>query len=283
MPSYLTDFSTETPHRLFSHMSTSQKVLLGVSTLGVVLAAAPFVLPALGVGMEIPGGTLEQAIAFTTCTTGNPTGLAGLSAQVLSQVPLVGETLAKGGLWNGIGAGAIAIAGTISANRMKEKSQNKSVFSWHGLVRTATLATSALVAAPALLQAITMGVHYLALLAGNSLYGDVTYFNNVIIFAQEGIGKLGIQGASAGASALSTTSALVPHIISCGVAAGVGSAALSHGAHHAVARGETPKTLIAPITAQVEKVKGALALTKQTMAEHVLASREAVSGATRIA
>lgn len=274
LSSYINDPSTEARHGLFSHMSTGQKSLLGVSTLAVALAAAPFVLPALGVGMSVPGleSTLEQNIAFTTCTTGDPTGLAGVSSQLLAQLPWVGDTLAQGGIWNGVGAGAVAVAGTLAANKMQETSENKSLFSWHGLVRSATLATSALIAAPALLQAVTMGVHYLALLAGNGLYGDVNYFNNVISFAQEGIGKLGTQGASAGSSALSTTSALLPHILSCGVAAGVGSAALSHGAHHAVAGGE-PATRIESFTAQVENFKKAMALPKHSMAEHVMATR----------
>ena len=276
MPTYSTDSSYTQPHWPFTHMSGGQKLLLGISSLAVALAAAPFVLPALGIGQ------FEQFTALATCSTGSPTGLAGQSANLLSHIPFVGDTLAQGGIWNGVGAGVVAIAGNMAANQMKNQSQNKSIFSWHGLVRSATLATSALIAAPALLQSITMGVDYLSLVAGLNLYGDMNSFNGINSFAQEYIGKLGTQGASAGASALSASSALVPHILSCGVGAGVGGAALSHGAHHAAA-GEQPLTVIKPISAQVEKIKGAMALTKQSMAEHVLTSRDGVSGTARLA
>jgi hypothetical protein len=276
LSSYFADNSSDSPHHLFSHMSTGQKALLGVSGLAVALAAAPFVLPAFGVG------ELEQITALTTCTTGAPTGLAGQSAVLLGQLPLVGETLSHGGIWNGVGAGAIAIAGTLAANRMEEASENKSLFSWHGLVRAATIATSALVAAPALLQSLTMGVHYFSLLAGTNIYGDPNQFRDVIMFAQENIGKLGAQGAAASTSALSASSALLPHILSCGVAAGVGGAALHGSAHHAVAHSE-PGTRIDSFTAQVEKFKQALAMPKQSMADHVMASRAHAHTASRMA
>lgn len=261
LPSYYTDNSYPERHWPFMHMSTSQKVLLGVSTFAVAVAAAPFVLPAFGVG------ELEQLLALNTCTTGDPTGLAGQAAGLLKEIPLIGGTLAQGGIWSGVGAGAIAIAGTMVANRMEKRSENKSLFSWHGAVRAATLATSALIAAPALLQALTMSTHFFALLAGNEIYGDPNQFRDIIGFAQTTIGKLGVEGASAGASALSTTSALVPHILSCGVAAGVGSAAISSTAHHAVKGSDTsPATRIQSFTSQVEKFKQAIAVPRQSIA-----------------
>lgn len=261
LPSYYTDKSFPERHLPFTHMSTSQTVLLGVSALAIAVAAAPFVLPAFGVG------EFEQLIALNTCTTGDPTGLAGQAAGLLKEIPLVGGTLAQGGIWSGVGAGAIAIAGTMAANRMEKRSENKSIFSWHGAVRAATLATSALIAAPALLQALTMSTHFFALLAGAEIYGDPSHFSDIITFSQYNIGKLGVEGASAGASALSTTSALVPHILSCGVAAGVGSAAISSTAHHAVKGNESaPATCIQPFTSQVEKFKQAIAVPRQSMA-----------------
>lgn len=248
LPSYYTDPSYAKPHMPFTHMSVEQKILLGLSGLTIAMASAPFVLPAMGVG------PLEQMIALDLCTVGTPTGLAGASADLLRQITVVGGTLAQGGLWNGVGAGAVAVAGTLAANHWQRKAENKTIYSWHGLLRAATLVTSALIAAPALLQALTMSTHYFTLLAGQQLYGDVNHFSDVLSFATNTIGKLGAEGASAGANALSASSALVPHILSCGVAAGVGSAAI-HGTAHGAVNGavhgsaqlpELPATVITP-------------------------------------
>ena len=251
-PTYFNDRSSPAWGIAPPRVTLSSALWWGGAGLTAAIAVAPFLLPAIGVGSMVPmlspGGenmalqSLEQITAFEDCIRGGATGLAGLTADILRPLPWVGETLAQGGVWNGVAAGGVALGGTLAANYYQEKTPNH--YHVAQIVRAATMATTALIAAPAILSALSMGLHYLSLVAGTQLYdGNINQFSGVKETLFSTLGKLGEQGAAgaatlqAGASgsiggALSASSLLVTHALSCGVAASIGGAAISSSAQH---------------------------------------------------
>lgn len=202
---------------------TPGALLLTASTVAAVaVAAAPFVLPALGVGV------LEGQTAFDLCTSSDATGLAGWSSHLLSYVPYVGPTLAEGGIWNGVAGGAVGITGILASHWM-EQAKSTCVQAWGKALRVAALATTALISLPAILPAIAMGVNYLAFLS-NGMNSDTTH--SIVQFSNEIIGKLGTDGAmSAGSAGGAASSLLASHLLSCGVGSFVAGNAIYHSTH----------------------------------------------------
>ncbi len=209
-------------------------VVYGLGGLSLAVAAAPIVLPFLGVGgADLPPGLRPEDMAATICSTGEATGLAGWSAGLLENIPLVGDSLAKGGLMNAAVAGGIALGGMLLGNKMEEH-QKDHAFPWHKVVKAVTLATTMLVALPAILPAITMGITYLAMLAGEVTGQGINAYGEAISWAQQTFGKLGADSAASLAGGGVSLGVLAgSHLLSCGVAVGAGSAALGHKAHKA--------------------------------------------------
>ncbi len=198
-------------------------LLLTASTVAAVaVAASPFVFPLFGVG------ELDSQQAFDLCTTNKATGLAGWSSNLLSYIPYVGETLAKGGIWNGVAGGAIGLSGTWIAGKMQD-SKSDCTQKWGTALRVASLVTTALIALPALLPALSMGVNFLSFVFS----GPSTEFtNDMVRFSETVIGKLGEAGAmGASSSGAAFSSLLVPHLLSCGVGGFLAAESVIHSSH----------------------------------------------------
>lgn len=203
---------------------------IGVSA--IAIAAAPIVMPIFSAEWAL---TASSAISY--CGSGAATGLAGWSASVLSHVPLIGSTLAVGGITNALVAGGLALGGNYLAHKIDHAQGCNQTIPWGGIIRAVALATSFLVALPAIMPAITMGLTFISQV-GYFDYGlSETSRNAISDFATNNFGKLGAQGvsASAGGAAASLSTLFMSHLVSCGVAMGVGMSALGHGAHHATA------------------------------------------------
>lgn len=206
--------------------------LIGSGVLATAIAVAPFILPGLGVGMEWGNSTLEQTIAFDNCSTGPATGLAGWASNIVSYIPFAGETLAKGGILNAVVAGGVLWGGNKVSDWIKEDEPQAGWISWSGLTKILTIATTALIALPAILPAISMGIDYLSILAGNSFHGEYTYYDGYTKPFVNALGKLGESGAmSSGVlGASGASSLLVSHLLACGVGIAGTSATIAAGA-----------------------------------------------------
>ena len=201
--------------------------LAGVSA--VAVAASPLVLPVFGIG------EIEAINATSLCSSGDPTGLAGYSAHLISHVPLVGSLLAAGGIANAVAAGAVALGGNYLAHKASQWAGCDSAVPWGSIIRTLTLATSFLIALPAILPAITMGLTFLSQVAYFEGFIGQAAFESATSTATDVIGKLGAQGASAMAAggAASLGSLFLSHLASCGIALGVGASAIGHSVNRA--------------------------------------------------
>ncbi|MFO1241660.1 MAG: hypothetical protein U1E36_00415 [Rickettsiales bacterium] len=214
--------------------------LIGSGVLATAIAVTPFVLPGLGFGMNLNGGNLEQEIAFAHCGGGAPTGLAGAASHAVSYIPFIGDTLAKGGILNAVAAGITALGGLKIANWLKEAVPQAGWITWSGTVKALTIATTALIALPAILPAISMGIDYLSILAGNSWHDDPVYYRDYTQPVIDTIGKLGKEGVMAGGIG-AASSLVVSHLLACGVGIAGASASIAAGASQ---HGVTPKTSI---------------------------------------
>lgn len=206
--------------------------------MATAIAVAPFILPGLGIGEKWDGGTLEQGIAFANCSAGPATGLAGWASNIVSYIPFAGETLAKGGILNAVAAGGVLWSGNKVSDWIREDEPQAGWISWSGLTKMLTIATTALIALPAILPAISMGIDYLSILAGNSFHDDFKYYNGYTQPLVNALGKLGESGAmSSGVlGASGASSLLVSHLLACGVGIAGTSATIAAGAaKHAAA------------------------------------------------
>lgn len=154
----------ESPHSL--HSPLEHRTLKWVGRAGLGLAG--FSLVPVAASMLAPAGSTTWAagqFAVAACASPVPTGwVAGISA-LWNHVPLVGATIAHGGL------AAVAIAGVVGIGSMwlgnyLDKHTSPGAFRWGAVVRWAGLATSALVALPLLLTGIGMGLNFLGAALG---------------------------------------------------------------------------------------------------------------------
>jgi hypothetical protein len=109
--------------------------------------------------------------AIEGCLTGIPIGWAGSVADFLSGTPLIGATLAAGGLGAVALAAGVAVGGMFLA-RYLDKRTPEGGFPWGRVVRWASLGTSMLFAAPMMLTGIAMGLKFIGLWSGTSLLTD---------------------------------------------------------------------------------------------------------------
>lgn len=212
----------------------AKRALWTVGGTATALAAAPILMPLAGVGK------FAAMTATQICGTGEATGIAGAVSGIVSEVPLVGSMLAAGGIFNALAAGGIAVAGLYIADKLDEEHDCNDRIQWGTVVRWAALTTSFLVALPAILPAITMGLTFLGHWGWTEGMISQETSHAIIGFSTDVIGKIGAEGA-AGASlaggAASLGSLFVAHLASCGVAMGIGASAIGHGVHE-VARGK---------------------------------------------
>lgn len=190
-----------------SHSRLEHAATLGLRGFAVTTAAislTPFIF-----GMTEAGKTAFE-LTQSYCSSGAPSGLAGIAYQVAMQVPLIGSYLASGGIFNGILAIGIGLGG-LAASRYLDKAGHPTAAK---LIRWGSIATSILVSLPALLPALGMGFHFISAMSE----GAVSEWARS---AFEILGKLGTSSAaSAYASSGSTLLASAGHLLSCGLAAG---------------------------------------------------------------
>ncbi len=178
----------------------------GLVTTGVVIAA-PYVLPALGVGSAAMAQ--ESMWVLHNAADVGGSGLAGLAGGLLSKLPLVGETLAAGGLYNALATGVVGIGGVLLGNYIARREDGSKKIKWGNVIKTAALIASALIALPTVLTSLGYGIIFLSTLAG-----DIAVANSAIEIVGSTIGTMaGMDGAMFGASGLA---AAVPHFITCG-------------------------------------------------------------------
>jgi len=189
---------TPDAHRTHKRIMTAAWLTGGV-------VAAPYVLSAFGIG----GNALTQITTICGVTSATSSGLAGAINGMLAEVPGIGSTLAAGGWSSALASGGIGIGGTLLGNYIHKKYDQEGGIQWGKIIKYAALATSLLVALPSVLSGVTMGLTYLAFLAGGAAVASSVY--------GAASASLGLSGAAAGLS--SSAGGLLPHLVTCGAAA----------------------------------------------------------------
>jgi len=183
-------------------------MLVGAAGAGAVIAA-PYVLPALGVGTKL----MTQQI-INRCTTGSGvafgTGLSGSLNSAFAAIPGIGPQLAAGGWASTITAGIFGIGGALLGNYVHNHYDRPGRIQWGKTIKYAAIATSMLVTLPSLLSGISMGLTFLGLLAGGAALGSTVYTAMS--------GSLGFMGSHSLTAASSGLTGLLPHLFTCGAA-----------------------------------------------------------------
>lgn len=199
----------------------------GVVTVGAI-TAAPHVLPLIGVGTV---STVEDTLWYLHADELDPShpvgsGVAGGINGLLRSVPFIGDELAYDGAFNALATGAIGIGGFLLGNHIAQHADTQDGFGWGQLIKRASLATSALIALPSVLSALSVGLSFLATVLAGEEAGD-----RMIDWAY---GSLGTKGMINGQNlfGISGIAATLPHFITCGLslipaAASMGVAAYS--------------------------------------------------------
>lgn len=189
-------------HKPWEH--TALKVLSFSGLTTAALALAPVLFSKANGSLGI-----ASAEAITFCTAGGAKGAAGSVAGFLE--PLVGTSIAAGGFTTAAVSGTIAIGGMWLANYI-DKHTEKGAFRWGAVIRWASLATSVLIALPAILPAIGMGLTFFGSLFGVEMLRDAAFL----------AGSLGSAGAMSGISTgLGAAGLAGVHALTCALPLGV--------------------------------------------------------------
>ncbi len=188
------------------HEGHSLWPLAVLGTVGAVVAA-PFLLPALGVGSEDAASIATTAFHSHDLTQSS--GLAGLVARGISHIPLIGESLAAGGLATILTSGIVGVGGLFLSGWLKKR-EHEGDFPWSKVIRYGALATSMLVSLPALLTGIGIGLTFLA----NFFISDQHVMGGFMdgLAASLGTAPMAHMAGSSG----SAVAAMLPHILGCG-------------------------------------------------------------------
>lgn len=196
-------------------------LLGGVAAVSAV-TLAPYALPLIGIGdpgavegwMHYIGGHAavgQYGSGLAGAMQGFMAGIPGiggaLTATEMVAIPGLGISLASGALLTLGLTAAIGIGGMLLANWMEKREDPNAKIKWSKLVRVASLATSALIALPSMLGAISVGIAFLAGLA-RPLWGW---------HAASGLSQtLGAPSMAMGGAATGLA-ALLPHFLTCGL------------------------------------------------------------------
>ncbi len=192
-------------HKPWEHAALKTLAAGGLATAG--LALAPVVLPTV---IANPNVAVAGANAISFCTSGAGEGLASSAAALLSQIPIVGNYIAVGGIATAAISGGLAVGGMLWANYL-DKHTRKDEFRWGSVVRWAALSTSILIALPAIIPAISMGTMFFGLLAGSTVLTEIAF----------SLGSLGAAGAASGMStALGAAGLAGVHALTCALPLG---------------------------------------------------------------
>lgn len=189
--------------------------------LGVItaLSLAPFILPMIGIGNTVKAGDIMHRMG-----EGGGTGIAGglqdfiggfpggdLLTSTAPALDIGGFTIAAGTIATLGATLVIGIGGVMLANWM-EKNEKQGDFPWSKVVRFAAIGTSALIALPGILGAISIGISFIG-----SLFGSTVIENGTFSAMYQSLGATSMH-TGAGGAANSVAASLV-HLLDCGVAA----------------------------------------------------------------
>ncbi len=185
--------------------SNSHDILLkaGLTTSGVVVA------PYIGDALNLSSTTVPE-IMHSFHHIGHGTGLAGGVNSLLESIPVIGETLAAGGISTALTSGVIGLGGVLLGNYLDKSQKNYDAkqIPWGKIIKYTALATSLLIALPSILTGISVGISYIASLMGAG--------SSVIPFLANTLGAVeGMHMANAGAG----IGGMLTHLITCGGAA----------------------------------------------------------------
>lgn len=196
------DHSQHTQSDREQHISRALTGLaLGGLLVGAAVIAAPHVLPMLGFGSAEAAGQASMALR-------NPSGISASVNGFLAAVPLIGEKLAEGGLFNAAATGIIGIGGTLLGQFIANREDGSKAIKWGNVIRYGALITSAIIALPTVLSAISSGLIFLATMGGSQ-----EALLNTVSTVRSTIGSSGMIHSMTAGSGLA---AALPHFITCG-------------------------------------------------------------------
>lgn len=194
----------QSPHS--HHSSLLSKFLLGAGVVTMGIIAMPYLLQ-LGVAAGVVDEGLYRTAeaGITALCGGEGTGLAASFSDLLSQVPLFGPDLAKGGMTNAIASVIVGLGGTLLGHYVEKKTDGSHGIRWGSVIKTAALATSILVGMPAIITGISMGLLMIGKMGGI----------DVLAKAATWLGSTGtMSGVPTGMTSIAST--LGAHLVSCG-------------------------------------------------------------------
>lgn len=190
-----------------SRALTGLAIGAGVVAFGVMLA--PHILPALGVtGAELA----EEA---STMIHTNPMGIAGGINSALGLVPGIGAKLAEGGLFTAAASALTGIGGVLLGQFVESKEDDRKTIKWGTVIKYAALITSALIAMPAILSALSTGIIYAGLALEHAGAISYTASQNIIANVASTLGGIGGDYAHSWFG-LGGLTAILPHLLCCG-------------------------------------------------------------------
>jgi hypothetical protein len=196
-----TDHDTKSaPHGHGLHM-----LMLGTALAAGAVILSPYLLPAIGVG-----GTEWAAEALSILHgVGKGSGLVGIINGVLGAIPIIGPTLAEGGLASAGIAAATGLGGALLGRFIEEKQNGKPGINWGKVIKYAAVTTSIFISMPAVLTGISVGLVYLgAAFGGSDLAGAMVPILK---------GTLGSMGAMKEMTfGLAGAMLALPHLLTCG-------------------------------------------------------------------
>jgi len=179
---------------------------IGTALITGAVILSPYVIPLLHVG--------NTALATQTFTAvhgvGLGTGLVGAMNSAINTIPFVGAAIAKGGIASALATGVTGIGGVLLGQFIEKRENGKSGIKWGKVVKTAALITSALIAMPAILSGITMGIVYCS-----AAFSGLELGSAAISFLTPTLGAAGSMGAAT--AGLSGVAAILPHVLTCGM------------------------------------------------------------------
>lgn len=185
---------------IYGHGPVEHKILTAIkyaSYAAAGLSLLPFVLQ-IGADPLSPAST-AMSWATERCSIPTSNTLAKHMAGFLSPLPLIGATLAAGGL-GAVGIAAIVgIGGTLLGRYLENKDVRFHGVNVGKVVRWAALGTSMLCAMPAILSGISMGLHFLSAYLpaqfGEIFASGTGTTNSVLSGWANSIGSVGTVGA----------------------------------------------------------------------------------------
>jgi hypothetical protein len=204
-------------HKPWEHTLLKMMSWGGLATAGLALAPVLF-----SFGNGTSAMMANQAVV--SCVTGPPRGLAGEAYGLLQDMGF-SSSLVSGGLATAGISGGIAIGGLLLANYLDKRTQ-PGAFRWGAVVRWTALSTSILIALPAILPAISMGLNFLGMWSGSlGLQGfaaDIGTLGTASAAATAAASAGGNVAATAGVStAMGAAGLAVIHALTCALPLGI--------------------------------------------------------------